>query len=57
MGIPLTRSQLAFAPQDNDVPKAIAQMRQFFAFIKQKHGEDFDPDETVLAEAASALHV
>ena len=52
VGIPLTRAQLAFAPQDNDVPKAIAQMRQFFAFIKKQHHEDFDPDEAALAEVS-----
>jgi hypothetical protein len=49
-GIPLTRAQMAFAPQDNDVPKAIEHMRQFFAFIKRHHHEDFDPDEAALAE-------
>jgi hypothetical protein len=43
---------MAFAPQDNDVPKAIEQMRQFFAYIKEKHGEDFDPDEAALAEVS-----
>ncbi len=26
VGIPLTRAQMAFAPQDNDVPKAIDHM-------------------------------
>jgi hypothetical protein len=52
LGIPLTRAQLAFAPQDNDVPKAIEYMRQFFAYIKQKHGEDLDPDEAALAEVS-----
>ena len=52
VGIPLTRAQLAFAPQDNDVPKAIEYMRQFFAYIKEKHDEDFDPDEAALAEVS-----
>jgi hypothetical protein len=52
VGIPLTRAQLAFAPQDNDVPKAIAQMQQFFAYIKEKHGEDLDPHEAALAEVS-----
>lgn len=52
VGIPLTRAQVAFAPQDNDVPKAIEQMRQFFAYIKDKHGEDLDPDEAALAEVS-----
>lgn len=50
IGIPLTRAQMAFAPQDNDVPKAIKFMRQFFAYIKRLHHEDFDPDEAALAE-------
>jgi hypothetical protein len=50
VGIPLTRAQLAFAPQDNDVPQAIAQMRQFFVTIQKLHHEDFDPDEAALAE-------
>ena len=50
VGIPLTRAQLAFAPQDNDVPKAIGQMRQFFVTIQKLHHEDFDPDEAALAE-------
>jgi hypothetical protein len=52
VGIPLTRAQLAFAPQDNDVPHAIEYMRQFFAYIKDKHGEDLDPDEAALAEVS-----
>ena len=50
VGIPLTRAQLAFAPQDNDVPKAIAYMEEFFAYIKEKHGEDLDPHAAALAE-------
>ena len=52
VGIPLTRAQMAFAPQDNDVPKAIAYMQEFFAYIKQKHGEDLDPHEAALAEVS-----
>jgi hypothetical protein len=52
VGIPLTRAQLAFAPQDNDVPKAIAQMRQFFVTIQKLHHEDFDPTEAALAEVS-----
>ena len=52
VGIPLTRAQMAFAPQDNDVPKAIECMRQFFAYIKEKHGEDLDPREAALAEVS-----
>ncbi len=52
VGIPMTRAQMAFAPQDNDVPAAIEYMRQFFAFIKKTHGEDFDPDEAALAEVS-----
>ncbi len=50
VGIPLTRAQMAFAPQDNDVPKAIEYMEGFFAYIKEKHGEDLDPHEAALAE-------
>ena len=52
VGIPLTRAQLAFAPQDNDVPAAIAQMRQFFVTIRKLHHEDFDPAEAALAEVS-----
>jgi hypothetical protein len=52
VGIPLTRAQMAFAPQENDVPKAIECMRQFFAYIKEKHGEDHDPYEAALAEVS-----
>jgi hypothetical protein len=52
VGIPLTRAQMAFAPQDNDVPKAIEYMRQFFAYLKEKHGEDLDPHEAALAEVS-----
>jgi hypothetical protein len=52
VGIPLTRAQMAFAPQDNDVPKAIACMEWFFAYIKDKHGEDLDPHEAALAEVS-----
>jgi len=51
-GIPLTRAQLAFAPQDNDVPQAIACMEQFFTYIRNRHGEDLDPHETALAEVS-----
>src|SRR5512136_2948356 len=52
VGIPLTRAHLAFAPQDNDVPKAIAYMQEFFAYIKDKHGENLDPHEAALAEVS-----
>jgi len=52
VGIPLTRAQMAFAPQDNDVPKAIEYMQQFFADIKEKHNEDLDPHEAALAEVS-----
>jgi len=51
-GIPLTRAQMAFAPQDNDVPKAIAYMEQFFVYLKNQHGEDLDPHEAALAEVS-----
>jgi hypothetical protein len=50
VGIPLTRAQMAFAPQDNDVPQAVDSMRQFFAYLNEKHGEDLDPHEAALAE-------
>lgn len=50
VGIPLTRAQMAFAPRDNDVPKAIAHMQEFFAYIKAKHGEKLDPHDAALAE-------
>ena len=50
VGIPMTRAQMAFAPQDNDVPGAIEYMRQFFTYIKEKQGEDLDPHEAALAE-------
>ncbi len=52
VGIPLTRAQMAFAPQDNDVPKAIEYMQQFFTCIKDKHGEVFDPHAAALAEVS-----
>ena len=56
VGIPLTRAQMAFAPhheeRGNDVPKAIEYMRQFFAYIKEKHGEVFDPRAAALAEVS-----
>ena len=52
VGIPMTRAQMAFAPQDNDVPKAIACMQEFFAYIKDKHGENLDPHEAALAEVS-----
>ena len=52
VGIPLTRAQMAFAPQDNDVPKAIAYMEGFFTYIKNKHGEHLDPHEAALAEVS-----
>jgi len=52
VGIPLTRAQLAFAPQDNDVPKAIDYMHQFFEYITEKHGEDLEPAEAALAEVS-----
>lgn len=50
ISIPSTRAQIAFAPQDNDVPKAIDQMRRFYTYIKQVHHEDFDPDEAARLE-------
>lgn len=50
--IPATRAQVAFAPQDNDVPAAIEFMRQFFAQIKAIHHEDYDPAEAARAEVS-----
>jgi len=50
--IPATRAQLAFAPQDNDVPAAIEFMRQFFTQIKAIHHEDYDPAEAARAEVS-----
>jgi hypothetical protein len=44
VGLPLTRAQIAFAPKDNDVPAAVADMRRFYTFVQRVHGEDFDPD-------------
>jgi hypothetical protein len=52
VGIPLTRAQMAFAPQENDVPRAIEYMQQFFAYIQEKHGEDLDPHAAALAEVS-----
>jgi hypothetical protein len=52
VGISLTRAQLAFAPQENDVPQAIEYMRQFFAYLKEKQGEDLDPAAAALAEVS-----
>ncbi len=51
-GVPATRAQLAFAPQENDVPAAIEYMRQFFAQLKAIHREDFDPAEAARAEVS-----
>lgn len=50
--IPATRAQLAFAPQDNDVPAAIDYMRRFFAQLQAIHREDFDPAEAARAEVS-----
>ena len=50
ISIPSTRAQIAFAPKDNDVPKAIEQMKKFFVFVKNRHHEDFDPAEAARAE-------
>jgi hypothetical protein len=56
VGFPLTRAQRAFAPHDdergNNVPQAIAYMQEFFAYIKDKHGENLDPHEAALAEVS-----
>ena len=45
VAIPLTRAQIKFAPKDNDVPAAEADMRRFYEFVKKVHREDFDPAE------------
>lgn len=45
VGVPLTRAQIKFAPKDNDVPGAEADMRRFYGFIKNVHRENFDPAE------------
>lgn len=50
--IPATRAQLAFAPQNNDVPQAIEFMRQFFAQLKAIHHEAYDPLEAARAEVS-----
>ncbi len=52
VGLPLTRAQMAFAPQENDVRKAITCMEQFFTYLKHTHGEDLDPHEAALAEVS-----
>ena len=52
VGIPATRAQIAFAPQDNDVPAAIEYMRQFFTQVKAIHHENYDPAEAARAEVS-----
>ena len=52
VGIPATRAQIAFAPQDNDVPAAIEYMRHFFAQVKAIHHADYDPTEAARAEVS-----
>src|SRR5512140_904050 len=52
LGVPATRAQLAFAPQDNDVPGAIEYMRQFFTQVKAIHHETYDPTEAARAEVS-----
>ena len=52
VGIPATRAQLAFAPEDNNVLAAIEFMRQFFAQVKAIHHEDYDPIEVARAEVS-----
>jgi hypothetical protein len=46
----LTRAQMAFAPQNNDVTRAQAYMCRFFTIIKQIHHEDFDAAEIARLE-------
>ncbi len=50
VGYLLTRAQVAFAPRDNDVPRAVDYMRRAFAFIKDVHHESFDPDQAAQFE-------
>src|SRR5690348_3498750 len=41
----VARAEMAAAPfPNNDVPKAEAYMRQFYALVQRVHGEDFDVD-------------
>ena len=50
ISVPSTRAQIAFAPQDNDVPGAEAFMRRFYEFVKSVHHENFDPTEAAQLE-------
>jgi hypothetical protein len=49
---PLTRAQMAFASEDNDVSAAIAYLQRFFAYISYIHGETLDSQEAALAEVS-----
>jgi hypothetical protein len=50
VGYLLTRAQMAFAPQDNDVPLAVEYMRRAFAYLKNLYQESFDPAEAARQE-------
>ena len=45
------RAEIAAAPfPDNDIPKAEAYMRRFYALVKRVHHEDFDVDQAARLE-------
>src|SRR5574341_1603837 len=47
----VARAEIAAAPfPNNDIPKAEAYMRRFYALIKRVYGEDFDVAETARLE-------
>ena len=47
----MARAEIAFAPfPKNDVPKAIAYTRRFYAYIKQKYRLNYDVDEAARIE-------
>ena len=47
----MARAEMAFAPYpDNDVPRAEAYARRFYAFVKKTHHLDFDVDQAARLE-------
>jgi hypothetical protein len=47
----VARAEMAAAPfPDNDIPRAEAYMRRFYAFIKRVHGATYDVDEVARLE-------
>ncbi|MBI3762622.1 MAG: hypothetical protein HY260_12295 [Chloroflexi bacterium] len=47
----VARAEVAFAPfPDNDIPKAEAYMRRFYAFIQRVHREEFDVGQAAKLE-------